>query len=229
MSISLSRALNATTAIALAAAIGFIVKGKSESPAPAITAAVSDTAQHSRLASLERELHALSSLPNSGKYASTDVEQRLDALKREMTMLSKPTSSKTEPAAQTPVDPIEQEQQERELLQQEVALMENALRSEPADASGSMNTAAEISAVMQTAAFEKSSVNGVQCNTSMCRIDASYPNPHAAMQFSQALNEIETFQNSEGFVQQLPRADGGIDVVMYVSRGNHQLPASPQG
>jgi hypothetical protein len=63
----------------------------------------------------------------------------------------------------------------------------------------------------------------------MCRIDASYPNPHAAMQFSQALNEIETFQNSEGFVQQLPRADGGIDVVMYVSRGNHQLPASPQG
>ncbi len=60
MSISLSRALNATTAIALAVAIGFIVKGKSESPAPAITAAVSDTAQHSRLASLERELHALS-------------------------------------------------------------------------------------------------------------------------------------------------------------------------
>ena len=228
MSISLSRALNATTAIALAVAVGFIVKDKSESPTPAVTA-VSDDAQHSRLANLERELRALSSLPTSGESAPTDLEQRLEALKREIAILSKPANSKAEPVAQTPVDPIEQEQQDREYLQQEIALMENALGSQPADASGSMNTAAEISRVIQTAALEKTSVNGVQCNTTMCRIDASHPNTHAAMQFSHALNQIETFQNSEGFVQQLPRADGGVDVVMYVSRGNHKLPASPQG
>lgn len=229
MSISLSRALNATTAIALAVAVGFIVKDKSESPTPAVSAAVSSDAQHSRLASLERELHALSSLPNSGKYAPADVEQRLEALKREMANLSKSTNSPIAQGAQMPVDPIEEEQREREALQQEVALMENALGSEPADASGSMNTAAEISRLMQTAAFEKTSVNAVQCNTTMCRIDVSHSDPQSVMQFNSALNQIETFQNSEGFVQQLPRADGGVDVVMYVSRGTHTLPASPQG
>ena len=228
MSISLSRALNATTAIALAVAVGFIVNNKSESPTPAVTA-VSNETQHSRLANLEREFHALSALPRSGEVARTDLEQRLEALKREMAVLSKPANSPSAPDAQTPVDPIEQEQQEREHLHQEVALMENALGSEPADASGSMTAAAEISRIIQGPGLEQTNVNGVQCNTTICRIDVSHSSPESVMQFNMALNQIETFQNSEGFVQQLPRADGGVDVVMYVSRGNHTLPASPQG
>jgi hypothetical protein len=228
MSISLSRALNATTAISLAVAVGFIVNDKSESPTPAVTA-VSDDTQHSRLANLERELRALSSLPRSGESAPTDLEQRLQALKREMAMLSKSTNSPVAQGAQTPVDPVEQEQQDREYLQQEIALMENALGSETADASGSMTTAAEISRVIQTAALEKTSVNGVQCGTTLCRIDVTHADLQSVMQFNLALNQIDTFGNSEGFVQQLPRPDGGVDVVMYVSRGNHTLPASPQG
>jgi hypothetical protein len=228
MSISLSRALNATTAIALAVAVAFIVKDKSESPTPAVTV-VSDDAQHSRLANLEREFHALSSLPRSGESAPTDLEQRLEALKREMAILSKSTNVPIAQDAPTPVDAIEQEQLDRDHLQQEIALMENALGSEPADASGSMTTAAEISRIMQGPGLEKTNVNGVQCGTTLCRIDVSHSSPQSVMQFNIALNQIDTFGNSEGFVQQLPRADGGVDVVMYVSRGNHTLPVMPQG
>jgi hypothetical protein len=92
-----------------------------------------------------------------------------------------------------------------------------------------MTTAADISRIMQGPGLEKTNVNGVQCGTTRCRIDVSHSSPQSVMQFNIALNQIDTFGNSEGFVQQLPRADGGVDVVMYVSRGNHTLPASPQG
>ena len=226
MPAQLSSWLNAATAIALAVAVGVIVKDRSETPAPAKTVVTDDT-QQARLGRLERELSALGTMPRSSESQPVDLEARLDALKRELATLSgqpKPTAA---PAA-APADPIEQERQEHEFKQQAIATLEDSLASEPMDANASMVTSAELSRVMQSPVFEKTRIGEVQCRSTLCRIDVSHDDPQAEMQFSLSLSQVETFRDGEGFVQMLPRSDGGIDTVVYISRAGHHLPVPPR-
>jgi hypothetical protein len=221
----LSTWLNAVTAIALVVAVGAIVKDKTGSP-PAATAVVRDDARP-RLLELERELQAIRALPRSGESDRSDLEQRVEALKHELAVLAKASTSAAEPGTVIPldpIDPIDQERLDHEHDQQTIASLEQSLVSEVADSSGTLITQAEISRMVQTAALENTILNGVQCAKTLCRIDVSLERPDAAMQFNVALNQLEAFRDSEGFVQQLPRSDGGVDIVTYVSRGNHRLP-----
>jgi hypothetical protein len=227
MPAQLSSWLNAATAIALAVAVGVIVKGRTETPAPA-TAVVTDDSQQARLGRLERELAALGTMPRSSESHQVDLEARLDALKREMAKLSGKPNATTAPAAAVPADPIEQERQEHEFKQQAIATLENSLANEPMDANASMVTSAELSRVMQSPVFEKTRIGEVQCRSTLCRIDVSHADPQAEMQFSLSLSQVETFREGEGFVQMLPRSDGGIDTVVYVSRTGHHLPVPPR-
>jgi hypothetical protein len=228
MPAQLSSWLNAATAIALAIAVGVIVKDRTEVPTPA-TAAVTDDSQQARLGKLERELAALSTMPRSGESSQVDMEGRLEALKREMAKLSGQMSPTAAPAVATvPVDPIEQERQQHEFDQQAIAALENSLSSEPMDANESMAAAAELASVIQGPASEKTQVGEVQCQSTLCRIDVSHADPQAEMQFTLSLNQIDTFRESEGFVQRLPRNDGGVDTVVYVSRAGHHLPVPPR-
>jgi len=228
MPAQLSSWLNAATAIALAVAVGVTVTNRTETPAPA-KAVVTDDSQQARLGRLERELAALGTMPRSSESDQVDLETRLDAFKREIAKLSGQPDPATAPAAATvPTDPIEQERQEHEFKQQAIATLENSMASEPMDANASMFASAELSRVMQSPVFEKTRIGEVQCGSTLCRIDVSHPDAQAEMQFSLSLSQVETFREGEGFVQMLPRSDGGIDTVIYISRTGHQLPVPPR-
>ena len=221
--------LNAATAIALAVAVGVIVVDRTEAPAPT-KAAVTDNSQQARLGRLERELAALGTMPRSSESHQAEIEARLDALKREMAKFSGPPSPTTAAAAPAITDdPIEQERQEHEFKQQAITTLENSLASEPADANAAMLTSAELSRVMENPVFEKTRLGEVQCGSTLCRIDVSHVDAQAEMQFSLSLSQVEMFREGEGFVQMLPRSDGGIDTVVYISRAGHPLPVPPRG
>ena len=185
-----------------------------------------NAAERERLEQIESELHALGASAASGQDAErSQLEARINAMKLEVTRLSRALAQRTEEATAEAGPAQTTEDQPVATAEQLGGFLEEQLAKEVADANWSAAAAQEISRDLRGQGLEDTQLGDVRCRATLCRIEASHNSMEAEQKFIGRIGSLEVFRDAEGFVQHVPRSDGGIVTMVYVSRAGHRLPS----
>jgi hypothetical protein len=185
-----------------------------------------NASERERLEKIESELHALGALAASGPDTEqSQLEARINAMKLEVTRLSRALAQRTEesPAEAGPAQSTDY--QPGATAEQLGGFLEQQLAKEVADLNWSVAAAQEISRDLRGQGLENTQLGDVRCRATLCRIEASHNSMEAEQKFIGRIGSLEAFRDAEGFVQHVPRSDGGIVTMVYVSRAGHRLPS----
>jgi hypothetical protein len=213
-------------AIALATvavtAIFFLTQQTGSDAAPV---ARQNASERERLDKIERELQGLGASPAAGNDADrAQLEARIDTMKLEVARLSKALAQRAE-EARAEARPEIPDDRPAATAEQRGGVLEEQFAKEAADANWSAAAAQEISRDLRSQGLEDTQLGDVRCRATLCRIEASHSSMEAEQKFIGRIGELEAFRNSEGFVQHVPRSDGSIATMVFVSRAGHRLPS----
>jgi hypothetical protein len=171
--------------------------------------------------------------PQAPAVAAASTEEmkalldRMNELQREVADLKR----KEDPHAVTDPDDAmlsseEQRQREWESTTRATAFLDANFTRQPKDPSWSMNAEQQVSATFQSGeAADGSRLQQLACQSTLCRIHSRHDDPDAERQFMSRLGRLEAFGDAEAFSQRQEQPDGSVDIVTYVTRSGHRLPA----
>ncbi|WP_437607348.1 hypothetical protein WMF20_42030 [Sorangium sp. So ce834] len=181
--------------------------------------------------------------PGSGT-ADRDVEDRLAVverrLDRERARLVSGSSALAAPAAQA-ADAARGDGQEdaeeaeeaaprrtREEWARDVVDHYTSFHAREADdPAWSSRTEAEMATVLREAELEGSSLDSVDCQSTVCRLELSHAGQDSQAHFLQHIPQQPPFDTA-GFYHRVDTPDGASRTVLYVARAGHELPAPPR-
>lgn len=114
---------------------------------------------------------------------------------------------------------------ERERTAGTVRFLESSMINEPVDASWSGYAESEVNQVLDRMEYESASqLTAMNCQSTLCRIDARHQDSSAEMGFLMELGQLQSFRDGQAFSQRIENDDGTIDSVIFVSRTGYSLP-----
>jgi hypothetical protein len=102
------------------------------------------------------------------------------------------------------------------------ARMSAGLTTESRDPSWAPSAETTLYAALRAEAFKDTSLKSVECRATMCRIELSHRDRDAQSRFTQAVNDVPLFQNTEYFAHGQDRE--WKHYVLYLAREGHKLP-----
>ena len=189
---------------------------------------------------LQRKVGGLNPNAEQYKFEQDEVQRRLTELKRGLSDAQSKqvahnasdatTDSQNESPATNPRDTAS------ELTATEMALetsrtefiattLDNVLLQEPLDAGWAGTAETQVgTAIDNMGHTTDSELYGVQCQSTLCRIEAGHDNETAEMDFTLELGKLDAFRDAHAFIRRIENADGSIDTITYISRAGYALP-----
>jgi len=114
---------------------------------------------------------------------------------------------------------------EQERTATTINALENSMIGEPVDPSWAGYAESEVSHALQDSPdLSATQLTAMNCQSTLCRIDARHHDSAAEMGFLMQLGQLESFRDGQAFSQRMENDDGSIDTVIFVSRTGYTLP-----
>ena len=114
--------------------------------------------------------------------------------------------------------------QERERIQQMISHLDVAIQSEPLDSGWAAQVQTGLTDAFKGDDWLGNELAYTDCRVTLCRVEVAHKDANVAGAYVARIGTLAAFANTQGFYQQVTRADGALATVVYVARQGYRLP-----